>query len=1235
MKKNNHLYRDVELDSKLIDIFESESKTSAQEFHNKTRTEEDSDKYDEVLEDSRENQEVFFETDKNENYDSHTNSKEEDLIHEKTSMFLNKYCESIDVPTVANRVADIIVNYEINQKINIADENDFEMDNEIITEEDFLQRVDDYLDNQNIDVVKDRMVNEDDLIDMNDQMDETGYEEDIQKLEFKLVQGDDNISNNLDLMTNPTDENSQFIAKSSMQKADKIKKKMEKICIAPGEHGGFQNWGADIFLEEKCFPEKFPYGIGGYLSSCVDDEERNMGFASYCVNQILSADPKFRNDATYVFFLLLVKELIHLKRCKTTYFRQATRLPTLTKANVNEVDRANLSRFNRSFQVFKSLRGTSMYYEESKKNLMSILRQNGCPSIFLTLSCAEFDWPELVKEIAETVYRKKFTDEQINQLSDKEKNKLVSENVVQSTLHFQKRIDKIFSMFEDDFFGGGAKRYHASSYFFRVEFQQRGAPHIHSLLWLRDQDDREAPNFWMDAETPTGDQEFESTEFDKKIRNDKKKIEEIQKFVDLLVSTSADDMKCENHEKSDSIPDCDECKHLKEKVEKYQLHHHTFTCAKKKKTITIKKTEGHGRLDGHVTGNELTNIPICRFKFPKFPLDETKVIIGMPKDTDEGIVKERKRDLNKIINFLIRHTYVENPCNQNDSWGKLKKMNFWEFLYAVGMFTEGKSFNEYNDEEKKQAKCRYLDAISASVQGTAIVVMKRRVKDIFTNGFNKKIMRLFKSNHDLQICIDQYAAAQYICGYITKNESGVSRLLKAVNDESTNMTQIEKLNALASVLDKHREVSIQEAIYRLLGLQMTKSSIKVKYLSTIHPHFRDGLLKGNIADLNDNESIFHNSPHQYFEARPNSSINTDKIQYDEEELKKGYWDNMYLAKFWSNYEIVYGKQPKLPKNGKTKIIPLNNGKGFIRRRSSMAVLRYYLNYTNDEDLARGLLVLFMPFRDEMKEIHTKDVKELLAKNQALIEKNRGVFEKYKLMSELISSIQPDENNETSNTQDDENEECDEIESTSLSNIEEFNKWAKMQATKELSRFNDLTTICDMNEFRLKISSLNNQQRRFFDDYAERCVSSDVNERPVYVFISGNAGTGKSFLVKLLIDAVKVIKIKPGDDLKKPPAIVMAPTANAAFIIGGKTIDSVLNFLPSNENKNKYTEASPGKMSMMRYEFEDVHTLFCDEISMVGSCKLLKINFRLQDLADGNKRQEYMGGKSFIASGNQL
>ena len=141
-----------------------------------------------------------------------------------------------------------------------------------------------------------------------------------------------------------------------------------------------------------------------------------------------------------------------------------------------------------------------MYYEESKKNLMAILRQQGCPSVFLTLSCAEFDWIELLKEIAETVYRKKFTDEEIKGLPVKERNKLISQNVVQSTLHFQRRVEKMFALMGYDFFEDKNKAFHVSSYFFRVEFQQRGAPHIHSLLWLKDRDGNDAPNFWTSSE---------------------------------------------------------------------------------------------------------------------------------------------------------------------------------------------------------------------------------------------------------------------------------------------------------------------------------------------------------------------------------------------------------------------------------------------------------------------------------------------------------------------------------------------------------------------------------------------------------------------------------------------------------------------------------------------------------------------------------------------------------------
>ena len=118
---------------------------------------------------------------------------------------------------------------------------------------------------------------------------------------------------------------------------------------------------------------------------------------------------------------------------------------------------------------------------------------------------------------------------------------------------------------------------------------------------------------------------------------------------------------------------------------------------------------------------------------------------------------------------------------------------------------------------------------------------------------------------------------------------------------------------------------------------MTKSSVKVKYLSTVHPHFRDGLIKGNVEDLEEEESIFHNSPHDYYECRPEES-NEAGVEYDNEEQEKDYWKNLTLAKFWSKYEIAYKKVVQ----GSTKnMIKLQNG-SCIRRRLEPAVLRYYI-----------------------------------------------------------------------------------------------------------------------------------------------------------------------------------------------------------------------------------------------------------------------------------------------------
>ena len=120
---------------------------------------------------------------------------------------------------------------------------------------------------------------------------------------------------------------------------------------------------------------------------------------------------------------------------------------------------------------------------------------------------------------------------------------------------------------------------------------------------------------------------------------------------------------------------CIQCGILRDKIEKFQCHNHTFTCEKKKKSMTIKSNEGHGRLDNMINGPDLINIPVCRFRFPKFPLDETKLVFGIPKDTDKDKIKRQKDDLSKVMKYLIRQTYTERKIQDS-----VKKAKFLGIL---------------------------------------------------------------------------------------------------------------------------------------------------------------------------------------------------------------------------------------------------------------------------------------------------------------------------------------------------------------------------------------------------------------------------------------------------------------------------------------------------------------------------------------------------------------------------
>ena len=49
---------------------------------------------------------------------------------------------------------------------------------------------------------------------------------------------------------------------------------------------------------------------------------------------------------------------------------------------------------------------------------------------------------------------------------------------------------------------------------------------------------------------------------------------------------------------------------------------------------------------------------------------------------------------------------------------------------------------------------------------------------------------------------------------------------------------------------------------------------------------------------------------------------------------------------------------------------------------------------------------------------------------------------------------------------------------------------------------------------------------------ERLSPLDKDEKTLYLYIAGEAGTGKSNLLRILIDAVKFLKMESGDTFKK-------------------------------------------------------------------------------------------------------
>ena len=79
------------------------------------------------------------------------------------------------------------------------------------------------------------------------------------------------------------------------------------------------------------------------------------------------------------------------------------------------------------------------------------------------------------------IYKKEYTDSEVKNLNWEEKCKLIQSDPVTCARHFDYQVNQFLHNF---LLSSQAPLGKISDWFYRVEYQQRGSPHIHMLIWL-------------------------------------------------------------------------------------------------------------------------------------------------------------------------------------------------------------------------------------------------------------------------------------------------------------------------------------------------------------------------------------------------------------------------------------------------------------------------------------------------------------------------------------------------------------------------------------------------------------------------------------------------------------------------------------------------------------------------------------------------------------------------------
>ena len=239
-------------------------------------------------------------------------------------------------------------------------------------------------------------------------------------------------------------------------------------------------------LDLMCFPVLFPDGAFGKYHP----RQVKLSHSEYIKSRLWNTDSRFRKDPQYIFYLLWQKEMREIASGVFNLLKTTTSTVTSVSQLLSNVNTANESLEANLSTMFQSIRGTKQYWFTRKSELQCMVREAGPPTLFLTFSCAEYESADI--------------NSYLHIVNDVPQGYNIGKLCTEDPVSVSRQFSSKFHAFFQIVIIKGQVLGHVTHYYWKKEYQARGAPHYHVLVWIEDapvigEAEHDEVTAWMDS----------------------------------------------------------------------------------------------------------------------------------------------------------------------------------------------------------------------------------------------------------------------------------------------------------------------------------------------------------------------------------------------------------------------------------------------------------------------------------------------------------------------------------------------------------------------------------------------------------------------------------------------------------------------------------------------------------------------------------------------------------------